>query len=119
MFKLKISSITTTFALAAIYVATLTSSGGMNMDFQVLEPERIVLYEPYIGNTNLSEPYLTQINSSVLSYGKNVNNSPVLIENISNELFGEMRYLTPEENKKKMDMYRKMSTIVEGVSFFE
>lgn len=34
-------------------------------------------------------------------------------------LFGEMRYLTPEENEQKINMYRKMSTIVEGISFSE
>lgn len=33
--------------------------------------------------------------------------------NIAYELFGEMRYLTPEENKKKAEMYRKMSEKVE------
>ena len=33
--------------------------------------------------------------------------------------FGEMRYLTPEENARKRNMYRKMSTAVEGVNFFD
>ena len=32
--------------------------------------------------------------------------------------FGEMRYLTIEENEKKMDMYRMMSTPVEDTVFF-
>ena len=32
--------------------------------------------------------------------------------NVAYELFGEMRYLTPEENKKKAEMYRKMSEVV-------
>lgn len=32
--------------------------------------------------------------------------------------FGEMRYLTLEENEKKMDMYRMMSTPVEDDAFF-
>lgn len=32
--------------------------------------------------------------------------------------FGEMRYLTLEENEKKMDMYRMMSTPVEDDVFF-
>ena len=31
--------------------------------------------------------------------------------------FGEMRYLTPEENEKKMDMYRMMSTTIEDAIF--
>lgn len=35
----------------------------------------------------------------------------------SSEPFENMRYLTPEENKKKMDAYRKMSTVVEGADF--
>lgn len=33
------------------------------------------------------------------------------------EPFENMRYLTPEENKKKMDAYRKMSTPVKGADF--
>lgn len=33
------------------------------------------------------------------------------------ESFENMRYLTPEENKKKMDAYRKMSTPVKGADF--
>lgn len=32
--------------------------------------------------------------------------------------FGEMRYLTLEENEKKMDMYRMMSTPIEDAVFF-
>ena len=32
--------------------------------------------------------------------------------------FGEMRYLTLEENEKKMDMYRMMSTPIEDTVFF-
>ena len=49
----------------------------------------------------------------------NINNSQALIEKISYELFGKMRYLTPEENAKKMDMYRQMSITVSDISFFD
>lgn len=35
------------------------------------------------------------------------------VSSIAYELFGEMRYLTPEENKKKAEMYRKMSEKIE------
>lgn len=49
----------------------------------------------------------------------NINNSPALIEKISYELFGKMKYLTPEENAKKMDMYRQMSITVSDISFFD
>ena len=35
----------------------------------------------------------------------------------TSEIFGEMRCLTPEENAKKSNMYRNMSTPVEGMDF--
>lgn len=35
---------------------------------------------------------------------------------VAHEIFGEMRYLTPEENEKKRNMYRKMSVSVEAKS---
>lgn len=31
----------------------------------------------------------------------------------------EMRFLTPEENERKIKMYKKMSTVVSGVNFFD
>ena len=40
---------------------------------------------------------------------------PVLNERLSNEVFGEMRCLTPEENARKLEMYRSMSTQLEQV----
>lgn len=30
---------------------------------------------------------------------------------VAHEIFGEMRCLTPEENARKLNMYREMSTI--------
>ena len=40
-------------------------------------------------------------------------------KNITEEAFGGMRYLTPEENKRKADMYRNMSVKIEGFNFSE
>lgn len=40
------------------------------------------------------------------------------MNDIAYELFGEMRHLTPEENEKKKEMYRKMSTAVEETGFY-
>ncbi|MEF2919099.1 MAG: hypothetical protein U0O22_01350 [Acutalibacteraceae bacterium] len=37
--------------------------------------------------------------------------------NISEEIFGEMRHLTTEENKNKRDMYRNMSVPVDSNSY--
>ena len=39
------------------------------------------------------------------------------MKDIAHELFGEMRYLTSEENARKRNMYRKMSTTVDEVEF--
>jgi hypothetical protein len=41
----------------------------------------------------------------------------MIMNNVANEFFGEMRYLTPEENERKKEMYRKMSTNVDGTGF--
>lgn len=119
MLKLKINSITSTIALAAISIATLTSSSGNRFDPQLFDSQKVAIYEPFIGNTNSSNSFGVPLNSSLLSYGKDVNHSHVLIENLSNEIFGEMRYLSPEENTKKLNMYRKISTTVDGASFFD
>jgi len=35
------------------------------------------------------------------------------------EPFGTMRHLTPEENKEIKSVYKQMSTIVKGISFFD
>lgn len=40
------------------------------------------------------------------------------MNNIAHELFGETRYLTPEENARKRNMYRKMSTVINEVELF-
>lgn len=40
-------------------------------------------------------------------------------ENIAENIFGEMRHLTPEENEKKRNMYLNMSEPVDGISFFD
>ena len=119
MLKLKINSITSTIALAAISFATLTSSGGNNFDSHLFESQKIAIYEPFISNSNSSNSFGNPLNSSLLSYGKDVKKSNVLNEKIANEIFGEMRYLTPEENARKRNMYRKMSTAVDGVNFFD
>jgi hypothetical protein len=34
------------------------------------------------------------------------------MDNAAHKIFGDMRYLTPEENERKKEMYRKMSTAV-------
>lgn len=119
MLRLKINSITSTIALAAISFATLTSSGGNNFNPHLFDSPKIAIHEPFINNSNSSNSLVTSLNSSLLSYGKDVKKSNILNEDISNEIFGEMRYLTPEENTKKLNMYRKISTVVEGVSFFD
>jgi hypothetical protein len=41
------------------------------------------------------------------------------LNNIAYELFGEMRYLTPEENEKKQNMYRGMSTVISDIKLFD
>jgi hypothetical protein len=41
------------------------------------------------------------------------------LNNIAYELFGSMRYLTPEENKNKSDMYRNMSTAINETELFD
>ena len=119
MLELKISSITSTLALAAISLATLTTSGGNHLDSFVFDTGKAAIYEPYIGNSNSSEILMTSLNSSLFSYHKDLKNQTVLNEKISNEVFGEMRYLTPEENARKLKMYRSMSTAVAGASFFD
>ena len=43
----------------------------------------------------------------------------ILNEKISDEVFGEMRYLTSEENAEKLKMYRSISTVVAETSFFD
>ncbi|MCQ2514761.1 MAG: hypothetical protein MJ089_06715 [Ruminococcus sp.] len=116
---MKLNSITSTVAIAAIYIATLSSSNGTNLDLQLLEQDITPIYEQYIHNANVSIPAVIPNNSSMVSYDKQLIKKNALIEDISNEIFGEMRYLTPEENEKKIDMYRKMSTVVEGASFFD
>ena len=40
-------------------------------------------------------------------------------KNIEEDVFGGMRYLKPEENKRKADMYRNMSVKVENFNFSE
>ena len=107
MLKLKISSITSTLALAAISLATLTTSGGNHLDSFLFETDKAAIYEPYIGN------------SSLFSYTEEQKDSTALNERISIEVFGEMRHLTPEENARKLEMYRSMSTVVAGASFFD
>ena len=41
------------------------------------------------------------------------------LNNIAYELFGSMRYLTPEENEKKRNMYRKMSIAINETELFD
>lgn len=116
---MKSSSITSTIALAAISLATLTSSGESNFNPHIFDLPKIAIYEPLITNNNLSNFFETPLNSSWLSYGKSVKKPNALNERISEEIFGEMRYLTPEENTKKLNMYRRMSTAIQGASFFD
>ena len=68
MLKLKISSITSTLALAAISLATLTTSGGNHLDSFLFETDKAAIYEPYIGNANSSELSMDSLNSSLFSY---------------------------------------------------
>ena len=119
MLKLKISSITSTLALAAISLATLTTSGGNHLDSFLFETDKAAIYEPYIGNANSSELSMDSLNSSLFSYTVEQKESTALNERISIEVFGEMRHLTPEENARKLEMYRSMSTVVAGASFFD
>jgi hypothetical protein len=41
------------------------------------------------------------------------------LNNIAYELFGSMRYLTPEENERKKEMYRNMSTAINETELFD
>lgn len=50
---------------------------------------------------------------------EDIKESLTLNEKISDEVFGEMRYLTSEENAEKLKMYRSISTVVAETSFFD
>ena len=119
MWKLRISSITSTIALAAIPIVSLTSSGNNFIDFQALESQRFAIYDSYVTNTNSSNDSVISFNSSISSLERGIVKSPVLINEIAEIFFGEMRFLTPEENERKIKMYKKMSTVVSGVNFFD
>lgn len=116
---MRISSITSTIALAAIPIVSLTSSGNNFIDFQALESQRFAIYDSYVTNTNSSNDSVISFNSSISSLERGIVKSPVLINEIAEIFFGEMRFLTPEENERKIKMYKKMSTVVSGVNFFD
>lgn len=42
----------------------------------------------------------------------------ILFKDISSEIFGQMRYLSGEENAKKLNMYREKSTHITDLNFF-
>ena len=119
MLKLKSNSITSTIALAAISLATLSTSGGNNLDSLMLDTEKTAIYEPYIGNSNSSNFSMGSLSSSLFLFPEDEKESTALNEKITNEVFGKMRHLTSEENARKLEMYRSMSTVVAGASFFD
>lgn len=119
MSKLKFNSLSSTLALTVISLATLTSSVGVHLDSQMLESESFSINEIYVNNANSSDFKSIPLNSSKISYGTDNKIHSVLVHNISMELFGKMRHLTRDESVKKMNMYRNMSTVVDGMGFFD
>lgn len=43
----------------------------------------------------------------------------MIMSNVAHEVFGYMRCSTPEENERRKDMYRRMSTTVDETGFHD
>lgn len=120
---MKINGITTT-VVTVISIFSLTSTNIIGVDNFLTDKKNTVSYG-IISQDTCSSLKNDWFNSSSFTHNNFTSNSlmaqdsETLIQSLAQDLFGNMRSLTQEENEQKNEMYRKISTVVEGVNFFD
>lgn len=118
--KLKIKDVTTTIATVMTLVSLTSSVGFVSSDINNVDLPIAGLNVKSNQTHNLNSTLLCDNNNSSLLGGSQIpKKNKVKIESLSNDLFGKMRYLTPEENESKNKKYIEISETVEGANFFD